>query len=148
MGRMHDAPLISPENKDSAADGVAKLLTRCVQGSAAGKAEVVAGNGAACLTALVHRELGAVVGNASLCLAELARDPAVCVSLKDTDVVAVLLNHARKDKSKATENCAIALARLASGCPEHLTRLKQLKGLEVLHHRNPEGRGGTLDVNK
>ena len=25
MGRMHDAPLISPENKDSAADVVAKL---------------------------------------------------------------------------------------------------------------------------
>ena len=48
-----------------------------------------------------------------------------------------LLNIARKEKSKLTENCAIALARLASGHPEHIARLRQLGGFEVLHSRSP-----------
>lgn len=79
-----------------------------------------------------------VVGNAALCISECAKDQQVCMELVGTTVVADLLKLARRDKSKLTENCAIALARLASGHPEHIGRLRQLGGFEVLHSRAPK----------
>merc|ERR1712166_429966 len=66
------------------------------------------------------------------------KDAQVCADLASTTVVADLLKIARKDKSKLTENCAIALARLASGHPDHKARLRQLGGFEVLHSRAPK----------
>ena len=60
------------------------------------------------------------------------------MDLVGTTVVTDLLNLARRDKSKLTENCAICLARLASGHPEHIARLRQLGGFEVLHSRSPK----------
>ena len=79
-----------------------------------------------------------VSGNAALCISECCKDAQVCAELASTTVVADLLNIARKDKSKLTENCAIALARLASGHPDHKARLRQLGGFEVLHSRAPK----------
>jgi len=79
-----------------------------------------------------------VSGNAALCISECCKDAQVCADLASTTVVADLLKIARKDKSKLTENCAIALARLASGHPDHKARLRQLGGFEVLHSRAPK----------
>lgn len=79
-----------------------------------------------------------VCGNAALCISECCKDAQVCMELATTTVVADLLLLARKDKSKLTENCAIALARLASGHPDHKARLRQLGGFEVLHSRAPK----------
>lgn len=52
-----------------------------------------------------------VLGNAALCISECCKDAKVCMDLASTTVVADLLKLARKEKSKLTENCAIALAR-------------------------------------
>ena len=70
MGRMHDAPLISPENKDSAADVVAKLpkvsLFETITSTAATPEE---------LTATIRERYEALAAD-GVVYAELHLDPA------------------------------------------------------------------------
>lgn len=59
----------------------------------------------------------------------------VCKKL-DVDVVDTMITHAKADKGLAIQqNAAIALARLATHNPLLLQRLRDLRGLEILHSR-------------
>ena len=61
---------------------------------------------------------------------------------QDTNVVDTMLKHAKADKGLAIQqNAAIALARLATNSAPLLERLRELRGLEILHSRFslPEG---------
>lgn len=55
---------------------------------------------------------------------------------QEPEIVDIFLKHAKADKGLAIQqNAAIALARLATQNPALLDRLRQLRGLEVLHSR-------------
>ena len=119
-------------------DATARTAFKVVSLYPASRSVVASERGLRVWCNMLHNDNEKVVGNAALCLSECARDQQVCMDLVGTTVVADLLNLARRDKSKLTENCAIALARLASGHPEHTGRLRQLGGFEVLHSRAPK----------
>ena len=54
----------------------------------------------------------------------------------DKKTMDIMLKHAKSEKGTAIQqNSAIALARLATNAPEHLARLRELNGLEILYSR-------------
>ena len=58
------------------------------------------------------------------------------VRKQEPEIIDTFLKHAKADKGLAIQqNAAIALARLATHNPILLERLRQLRGLEVLHSR-------------
>ncbi|XP_063063359.1 tetratricopeptide repeat protein 12 [Engraulis encrasicolus] len=76
-----------------------------------------------------------VAGNAALCLGHCVCEPGVARALLDTDCVLTLLRHAAADDNADAlqRNAAIALAKLCQAEPRHMTRLRELHGLEILH---------------
>eukprot|EP00041_Stephanoeca_diplocostata_P031551 m.985402 g.985402 ORF g.985402 m.985402 type:complete len:756 (-) comp23982_c2_seq18:1289-3556(-) len=122
-----------------AEDARTKIMTKCLKlRREASHAMIGAQRGISTLKDLLQWPSASLVGNVALCIAELATRKDACAAVADTTIVADLLNVARKDKNKSTENCAIAIARLAAGHPRHLARLRELGGIEVLHHRAPK----------
>ena len=83
----------------------------------------------------VLRDIGnasdALLGNASLCLADAVKQPGVLTALAALDPVPALIEIAHKRTGAAQKNAAIALARLApdQGC---LKKLRDLHGIEII----------------
>lgn len=119
-------------------DAVVRTMTKCLRFCPDSRAAVADCGGITMLMPALRGTSASLIGNAALCIADLAQDAALCASVADTTIVADLLGLARKEKSGMTENCAIALSRLAAGHPTHLARLRQLDGFEVLHSRAPK----------
>jgi len=80
-----------------------------------------------------------ILSNAALCCAHCFQDEGVCKKM-NTRTVDIMLKHAKSEKGTAIQqNSAIGLARLATNAPEHLARLRELNGLEILYSRfSPE----------
>lgn len=116
-------------------DVFARLIIKCSKLSTDAKSLFIKEDVHMLLASLLKLEHSKVVGNIALGIAELATDKEVCRKLTNTPVITDLMTHARKDKSAITENCGVAIARLAAGNGSHLTRLKQLDGFEVIHSR-------------
>lgn len=76
-----------------------------------------------------------VSGNAALCLAHCLELEGTASNLLGTDIVLVLLRHAAGDAKRTTvqRNAAIALGKLCRSEPRHMTKLRELHGLEILH---------------
>ncbi|KAJ8368253.1 hypothetical protein SKAU_G00082810 [Synaphobranchus kaupii] len=78
-------------------------------------------------------------GNAALCLGHCLDIPGVAAALLGTDVVLLLLRHAARSSGKgrktgsAQENAAITLGKLCKAEPRHMVKLRELRGLEILH---------------
>ncbi|XP_006795503.1 tetratricopeptide repeat protein 12 [Neolamprologus brichardi] len=76
-----------------------------------------------------------VSGNAALCLAHCLDLEGVASELLDTDIVLLLLQHAAGDAKRTAvqQNAAIALGKLCRCEPRHMSKLRELHGLEILH---------------
>lgn len=76
-----------------------------------------------------------IVGNAVLCLSQCMDVPGAATALLNSDIVKILLKHAGGDARKTTvqQNAAIALGKLCTAEPRHLSQLRQLHGLEILN---------------
>ncbi|KAK9823542.1 hypothetical protein WJX72_003579 [[Myrmecia] bisecta] len=72
------------------------------------------------------------LGNAALCIGDLAKVPAVLLQLSQKDAVAPLVGVAQKRTGAAQKNAAIAVARLAQH-PACLERIRELRGLEIIY---------------
>ncbi|MGH0191974.1 UNVERIFIED_CONTAM: hypothetical protein FKN15_000948 [Acipenser sinensis] len=61
--------------------------------------------------------------------------PGAATALLNSDIVKILLKHAGGDARKTTvqQNAAIALGKLCTAEPRHLSQLRQLHGLEILN---------------
>ncbi|XP_064424803.1 tetratricopeptide repeat protein 12 [Latimeria chalumnae] len=84
---------------------------------------------------LLSMEDDQIVGNAALCLGHCLELPGTATSLLRSDVVKTLLSHAGGDtrKTAVQQNAAVALGKLCSLEPRHLTQLRELHGLEILN---------------
>ncbi|XP_005915889.1 tetratricopeptide repeat protein 12 [Haplochromis burtoni] len=76
-----------------------------------------------------------VSGNAALCLAHCLDLEGVASDLLGTDIVLLLLQHAAGDAKRTAvqQNAAIALGKLCRCEPRHMSKLRELHGLEILH---------------
>ncbi|XP_039987323.1 tetratricopeptide repeat protein 12 isoform X2 [Xiphias gladius] len=76
-----------------------------------------------------------VSGNAALCLAHCLELDGIASNLLGTDIVLLLLRHAAGDAKKTAvqQNAAIALGKLCRSEPRHMSKLRELHGLEILH---------------
>lgn len=75
----------------------------------------------------------ALLGNAALCLAGVARYAEHLAALREADAVAALVRVAYDGKGNAaSKNAAIALARMAHD-PRMLERLRELHGVEIIY---------------
>ncbi|XP_023120619.2 tetratricopeptide repeat protein 12 [Amphiprion ocellaris] len=76
-----------------------------------------------------------VSGNAALCLAHCLELEGVASRLLGTDIVLLLLRHAAGDSKRTAvqRNAAIALGKLCRSEPRHMSKLRELHGLEILH---------------
>ncbi|KAL8618482.1 hypothetical protein ACOMHN_049899 [Nucella lapillus] len=114
--------------------GSLKCLTALTQFSAKARSTLVDNHGIPALTQLLQSQDEGIVGNAALCLSHCAQGEGVCASLAQTDIVKQTLVWARDGKKSAVQqNCAILLAKLATGHPKNLERLRELHGIQILH---------------
>ena len=74
----------------------------------------------------------AIVGNASLCISEIANVDESLATLRKLDAVNSLIDIAHKRTPVAQKNAAIACARLAKD-PQCLERLRELHGIEIIY---------------
>ncbi|XP_041797290.1 tetratricopeptide repeat protein 12 [Chelmon rostratus] len=76
-----------------------------------------------------------VSGNAALCLAHCLELEGIASGLLGTDIVLLLLRHAAGDAKRTAVqlNAAIALGKLCRSEPRHISKLRELHGLEILH---------------
>jgi len=118
------------------ADVFARIVIKCAKVSPKAREFCIDEDVMAIFVPLLKGKHSKTIGNVALGIAELANSKPVCARLVGSTVVADLMLHARKEKTQITENCAVALARLAAGDPAHLLRLKQLDGMEVIHSRS------------
>eukprot|EP00039_Didymoeca_costata_P022242 m.4057 g.4057 ORF g.4057 m.4057 type:complete len:711 (+) comp2895_c0_seq1:241-2373(+) len=139
MAQLQDMAANMRDNEDLL-DAVVKIAVKVITLYPTGRSVIAQDKALQLWVSLLKCNRPTVLGNSALCLSECAKDPQVCVELVGSNVVSDLLELCKRDKSKITENCAIALARLASGHPEHTARLRQLGGFEVLHSRAPSQR--------
>ncbi|XP_039677192.1 tetratricopeptide repeat protein 12 isoform X2 [Perca fluviatilis] len=114
-----------------------KTLTVCTAASHSAREELVKSDKK--LSILRHL-LGSscdemVSGNAALCLAHCFELEGVASTLLGTDIVLLLLRHAAGDAKRTAvrQNAAIALGKLCRSEPRHVTKLRELQGLEILH---------------
>jgi len=120
-------------------DAVVRIITKCMRLKVEARTVVNECGGIMMLLPALKAQSAAVIGNAALAIADLATDKDCCAAVADSTIVADLLNLARRDKCTMTENCGIALSRLAAGHPAHRARLRELDGFEVLHSRVRHG---------
>eukprot|EP00218_Dolichomastix_sp_CCMP3274_P004818 CAMPEP_0170162976 /NCGR_PEP_ID=MMETSP0033_2-20121228/77369_1 /TAXON_ID=195969 /ORGANISM="Dolichomastix tenuilepis, Strain CCMP3274" /LENGTH=462 /DNA_ID=CAMNT_0010400609 /DNA_START=22 /DNA_END=1411 /DNA_ORIENTATION=+ len=100
--------------------------------AAAAPALVKAGGVEALVALLQNVSLSdAAVGNAALCIADLAKLDTALPACERTDAIKPLLEAAHKRTGAAQRNAAIAAARMARH-PPLLERLRQLHGLEII----------------
>eukprot|EP00037_Helgoeca_nana_P023697 m.246638 g.246638 ORF g.246638 m.246638 type:complete len:543 (-) comp26430_c2_seq4:2588-4216(-) len=137
LARLIRAKRTKDEFDEEILDAAVRTMTKCLRLVPAARGVVNECGGIIMLLPALKAQSAALIGNAALCIADLAQDKSSCAAVADSTVVADLLGLARKDKSAMTENCAIALSRLAAGHPAHLARLRSLDGFEVLHSRAP-----------
>ncbi|XP_070826938.1 tetratricopeptide repeat protein 12 [Chaetodon trifascialis] len=76
-----------------------------------------------------------VSGNAALCLAHCLELEGIASNLLGTDIVLLLLRHAAGNAKRTAvqQNAAIALGKLCRSEPRHISKLRELHGLEILH---------------
>lgn len=128
---------------EGAAEAAPLLLDACVRavtifttGSPAAVVDqLVKEGGVAALLGVLRAFGGAegVLGNASLCLANVASQKQHLPALQVADAVAPLVKVAYEGKGNvASKNAAIALARLAQQ-PAMLERLRELHGVEIIY---------------
>ncbi|KAK7482484.1 hypothetical protein BaRGS_00026301 [Batillaria attramentaria] len=111
-----------------------KGLTALTQINDSARRTVVEKDGVTTLTQLLSSADEGIVGNAALCLSHCTQVAGVCSSLAQTDIIKELLVLARDGKKPAVQqNCAILIAKLASGDARNLERLRELHGIEILH---------------
>ena len=114
-------------------EALARLLALCaVSGPEAGKTLLGAGAAHPLVAVLAAADApDGLVGNAALCLSELAKSKAGVDAIAALDPVPPLIAAAHKRRGAAQKNAAIALARLSqdAAC---LERLRELHGLEII----------------
>ncbi|XP_076437324.1 tetratricopeptide repeat protein 12-like [Babylonia areolata] len=111
-----------------------KCLTALTQFSTKARTTLVDNKGISALTRLLQSKDEGIVGNAVLCLSHCTQVPGVCAFLAETDIVKQTLVWARDGrKSAVQQNCGILLAKLATGHPKNLERLRELHGIQILH---------------
>eukprot|EP00038_Savillea_parva_P005027 m.146114 g.146114 ORF g.146114 m.146114 type:complete len:670 (+) comp11642_c5_seq1:625-2634(+) len=135
---MIKARRIQGPHEEEILDAVVRTMTKCLRMAEGARPVVNDCGGISMLLPALKASSPALIGNAALCIADLAQDKDSCAAVADTTIVADLLTLARGDKSAMTENFVIALSRLAAGHPAHLARLRSLDGFEVLHARAPK----------
>lgn len=121
---------------DAVLDAAVRTLTiLTTPDDAAAAQELAAAGGVATLLQLAATKgLGeALLGNAALCVANLARYKEHLPLLQRADAVAPLVKVAYEGKGNtASKNAAIALARMAHD-PAMLERLRELHGVEIIY---------------
>eukprot|EP00040_Diaphanoeca_grandis_P013599 m.68810 g.68810 ORF g.68810 m.68810 type:complete len:726 (-) comp23999_c0_seq1:42-2219(-) len=135
LDKFVDLTMVDAELQHEFDEVLARVAIKCVLLSEAATEFLEKRKFARKMASLLHGDDNKAIGNFALCIAELCKKKEVCADLVDTTVIADLLLYARKNDSKSGGNCVIALARLSVGHQDHLARLKQLDGLEVLHSR-------------
>ncbi|XP_077999386.1 tetratricopeptide repeat protein 12-like [Glandiceps talaboti] len=74
-----------------------------------------------------------IVANTALCIGHCSEDPSVSSNLVKTDIIKQLLAKTDTVNSAIKENCAIAVAKLVTTDKQHLERLHELHGMDILH---------------
>ncbi|XP_077398204.1 tetratricopeptide repeat protein 12 [Festucalex cinctus] len=114
-----------------------KILTVCTAASQLARKELVKSDKKlSVLRRLLSSSCDEMVsGNALLCLAHCLELKGIASNLLGTDIVLELLRHAAGDAKRTAvqQNAAIALGKLCRYEPRHVSKLRELHGLEILH---------------
>ncbi|KAL0026310.1 hypothetical protein WJX77_010157 [Trebouxia sp. C0004] len=115
-------------------DSSARLLATLSASYRPARMHLAQGHGLSLLLQLLRLQAcsSAALGNISLCIGDLAREPQLLPVLQQEDAVAPLLDVAYKCKGPTQKNAAIAVARLAhdEAC---MQRIRELHGLEIIY---------------
>ncbi|XP_038065906.1 tetratricopeptide repeat protein 12-like isoform X1 [Patiria miniata] len=76
---------------------------------------------------------GISIANAALIIGHCTQVPGLSASLVSSDIIKTLLSNTDTTGDAVKENCAIALAKLATTDERHLERLRELGGIGILH---------------
>ncbi|XP_022098527.1 tetratricopeptide repeat protein 12-like isoform X2 [Acanthaster planci] len=82
---------------------------------------------------LLKGENSITIANAALIIGHCTQVPGLSGSLISTDIIKTLLSKTDTTSEAVKENCAIALAKLATTDDRHLERLRELGGIGILH---------------
>ncbi|KAM8927219.1 tetratricopeptide repeat protein 12 [Pelodytes ibericus] len=76
-----------------------------------------------------------IIGNVALCLGHCFQVPGAASSLLQSDILKLLLTHAKEDSQRTTvqQNSAIALGKLCTAESRYMTQLRELHGIEILN---------------
>jgi len=118
-----------------------RILTACASRSSAARA-ICDGGALPVLVKLLERDDSAVKANASLCIAECAKDDKCLAVLAVQPLVPPLLGIAHNEAGVTQKNAAIALGRLAKN-PRCLASIRDNHGIEILA-RAMKGKLGLL----